>query len=125
MLVRRSHSSERSFRPLRPGWKRVRLDDRSDGASRLFEVPVAVIADPHPPAVGGSEVEHHLHRGRLARTVRTEKTGHPSGRHREAEIVDDDVVAVPLGDVFDVEAEAPALQLVHGVRRRSTAIASH
>ena len=60
-----------------------------------------------PPRFGGGEVEHDLHGRRLPGTVRPEEAGHATWWHRETQVVDDGVVAIALGDVFDLQRVGP------------------
>ena len=55
------------------------------------------------PALEAVEPEHASHRGALARAVGAEEPGHPARVDVEAEVVDGDGVAEPLGDVADLD----------------------
>jgi hypothetical protein len=49
-------------------------------------------------AVGPGEADHHPHRRGLAGAVRSDEAGDSASCHVEAEIVDGDPAAVPLGE---------------------------
>jgi hypothetical protein len=69
------------------GVVRIGLDHCTDRPGRICQVPIALPPDRRPAAISGCEIEHHLHRGGLARTVGAEKAGNSARLDCEAEVI--------------------------------------
>src|SRR5688500_12994146 len=61
---------------------------------------VRLAADSHRPPGGGVKAEDHPHRGGLAGAVGAEEASDDAGLDGESEVVDGDLVAVPLREVL-------------------------
>ena len=75
------------------------IEDRADDASRAEQLGVVDASVADLAAVRSGEADHHSHGGRLAGTVRSDEAGDTAGGHLERHVVDDDVLAVPLGEM--------------------------
>jgi len=84
----------------------IRLDDRAHGSGRVGQVSVAATADRRVASGRRGEVEHDLHGGGFAGSVRPEEAGDPPGRNGKAEVVYDRGIAVTFCEVCDLQAIA-------------------
>jgi len=75
------------------------IEDRADDASRAEQLGVADASVADLSAVWSGEADHHSHGGRLAGAVRSDEAGDAAGGHLERHVIDDDVLAVPLGEL--------------------------
>ena len=91
----------RISRPVRPAcWAEAssRIPTWRPGLGRSWYDPTVEVTR---PLVAGVRPDHDPHRGALAGTVRSEEAGDLARGRLEGDVVDGDVVAVRLGDVFD------------------------
>ncbi len=75
------------------------VEDRADDASRAEQFGVADASVADLSAVGSGEADHHSHGGRLSGAVRSDEAGDTAGGHLERHVIDDEMLAVPLGEL--------------------------
>ena len=87
----------RWLRPVRPLWALDASSTAPTLAQLVGQVGVPHSADRGVAAGRRHQIQHHTQRGRLARSVGAEESGHPSGLHRERQVVHCPYLRVLLG----------------------------
>src|SRR5207247_1778186 len=85
------------------GMEAGRLDCSSDTAKRLVELRVPPAPDRGGARRGPHQAEQDAQRRRLPGAVRPQEPGHGSRSNAEAEVVDSDLLAKPLGQPLDLD----------------------
>ena len=84
------------------GVDRSRFEQRADLVQRRLEGAIGAAVDRRPAGRGPVEAQDQAHRRRLAGAVRAQEPGHDARLHREAEVIDSELVAVSLGQSLDL-----------------------
>jgi len=80
------------------GVKGLGLDEHADLSHGIFEIGIGQTRDRGRAGIGMVQPDQHAHRGRLAGAVWTDESGERARVDLKGEIVDDDLLAVGLGE---------------------------
>jgi hypothetical protein len=93
---------------------RAGIQQRADLAERRRVPAVRLAVDGHRPACRRVQPEDHPHGGRLAGAVRPEEAGDHARPHREAQVVDRQLAAIPFGQPVGFDHLVRPLRSVRG-----------